>query len=204
MLQLHQADPVLKPLSVLFPLPCTPFPMWLPLKTPLALQAPYDHPGPITDGLTSRFLGRRVRQGLIHQGYTRPLISLPSVGHTATHALVLAQLICSGARQGIHAFIVPIRSLQDHSPLPGEPMLLHQGPCQEGTSVPLLPPRPPCPGAPELHGKSWDLSPLGREGSSWPDLALTSWVILSNIQHLSNLNWVTCKTGVMTSVSQLL
>ncbi|XP_048212005.1 peroxisomal acyl-coenzyme A oxidase 2 [Perognathus longimembris pacificus] len=41
------------------------------------------------------------------------------LGRTATHTLVLAQLICSGARQGMHAFIVPIRSLQDHSPLPG-------------------------------------------------------------------------------------
>ncbi|XP_075406084.1 peroxisomal acyl-coenzyme A oxidase 2 [Tenrec ecaudatus] len=41
------------------------------------------------------------------------------LGRTATHALVLAQLICSGARQGMHAFIVPIRSLKDHSPLPG-------------------------------------------------------------------------------------
>ncbi|XP_004419928.1 PREDICTED: peroxisomal acyl-coenzyme A oxidase 2 isoform X1 [Ceratotherium simum simum] len=41
------------------------------------------------------------------------------LGQSATHALVQAQLICSGARQGMHAFIVPIRSLQDHSPLPG-------------------------------------------------------------------------------------
>uniref|UniRef100_H0WPK4 Acyl-coenzyme A oxidase n=2 Tax=Otolemur garnettii TaxID=30611 RepID=H0WPK4_OTOGA len=41
------------------------------------------------------------------------------LGRSATHALVLAQLICSGARQGMHAFIVPIRSLQDHTPLPG-------------------------------------------------------------------------------------
>ncbi|XP_040102445.1 peroxisomal acyl-coenzyme A oxidase 2 [Oryx dammah] len=41
------------------------------------------------------------------------------LGRSATHALVQAQLICSGARQGMHAFIVPIRSLDDHSPLPG-------------------------------------------------------------------------------------
>ncbi|XP_058144216.1 peroxisomal acyl-coenzyme A oxidase 2 isoform X2 [Dasypus novemcinctus] len=41
------------------------------------------------------------------------------MGRSATHALVLAQLICSGARQGMHAFIVPIRSLEDHTPLPG-------------------------------------------------------------------------------------
>ncbi|KAL2803598.1 peroxisomal acyl-coenzyme A oxidase 2 [Daubentonia madagascariensis] len=41
------------------------------------------------------------------------------LGRSATHALVLAQLICSGAQQGMHAFIVPIRSLRDHTPLPG-------------------------------------------------------------------------------------
>ncbi|KAM6177272.1 peroxisomal acyl-coenzyme A oxidase 2 [Erethizon dorsatum] len=42
-----------------------------------------------------------------------------NLGQSATHALVMAQLICSGARQGMHAFMVPIRSLQDHTPLPG-------------------------------------------------------------------------------------
>lgn len=41
------------------------------------------------------------------------------LGRSATHALVQAQLICSGVRRGMHAFIVPIRSLHDHTPLPG-------------------------------------------------------------------------------------
>nr|XP_004669134.2 peroxisomal acyl-coenzyme A oxidase 2 [Jaculus jaculus] len=41
------------------------------------------------------------------------------IGRSATHVLVLAQLICSGAQRGMHAFIVPIRSLEDHTPLPG-------------------------------------------------------------------------------------
>lgn len=41
------------------------------------------------------------------------------MGRSATHTLVQAQLICSGAQQGMHAFIVPIRRLQDHTPLPG-------------------------------------------------------------------------------------
>ncbi|XP_028907494.1 peroxisomal acyl-coenzyme A oxidase 2 isoform X1 [Ornithorhynchus anatinus] len=41
------------------------------------------------------------------------------LGRTATHALVLAQLYSGGKCQGMHAFIVPIRSLHDHSPLPG-------------------------------------------------------------------------------------
>nr|BAE25794.1 unnamed protein product [Mus musculus] len=41
------------------------------------------------------------------------------LGRTVTHAEVLAHLICLGARHGMHAFIVPIRSLEDHTPLPG-------------------------------------------------------------------------------------
>ncbi|KAH0502812.1 Peroxisomal acyl-coenzyme A oxidase 2 [Microtus ochrogaster] len=41
------------------------------------------------------------------------------LGRSVTHAIVFAQLICSGAQHGMHAFIVPIRSLQDHTPLPG-------------------------------------------------------------------------------------
>ncbi|KFO25224.1 peroxisomal acyl-coenzyme A oxidase 2 isoform X2 [Fukomys damarensis] len=41
------------------------------------------------------------------------------LGRSATHALVMAQLVCSGTRQGIHAFLVPIRCLKEHSLLPG-------------------------------------------------------------------------------------
>ncbi|XP_050995626.1 peroxisomal acyl-coenzyme A oxidase 2 [Acomys russatus] len=41
------------------------------------------------------------------------------LGRSVTHAVVLAQLICSGTQHGMHAFIVPIRSLHDHTPLPG-------------------------------------------------------------------------------------
>lgn len=41
------------------------------------------------------------------------------LGRSVTHAVVLAQLVCLGVRHGMHAFIVPIRSLEDHTPLPG-------------------------------------------------------------------------------------
>jgi len=41
------------------------------------------------------------------------------VGHTATHAVVVARLITKGTDHGIHQFVVPLRSLQDHRPLPG-------------------------------------------------------------------------------------
>ena len=41
------------------------------------------------------------------------------MGHTATHAVVLARLITKGVDHGIHPFIMQIRSLEDHTPLPG-------------------------------------------------------------------------------------
>nr|XP_014344984.1 PREDICTED: peroxisomal acyl-coenzyme A oxidase 2 [Latimeria chalumnae] len=41
------------------------------------------------------------------------------LGRSATHALVLAQLYTEEKCYGMHPFIVQIRSLHDHSPLPG-------------------------------------------------------------------------------------
>ncbi|XP_072136575.1 peroxisomal acyl-coenzyme A oxidase 2-like [Mobula birostris] len=41
------------------------------------------------------------------------------LGRSATHAVVLAQLYTKGVCHGMHAFIVQIRSLVDHSALPG-------------------------------------------------------------------------------------
>ncbi|XP_053576927.1 peroxisomal acyl-coenzyme A oxidase 2 [Bombina bombina] len=41
------------------------------------------------------------------------------LGKTCTHAVVLAQLYSKGKNYGMHPFIVQIRSLQDHSALPG-------------------------------------------------------------------------------------
>ncbi|XP_029456329.1 peroxisomal acyl-coenzyme A oxidase 1 isoform X2 [Rhinatrema bivittatum] len=41
------------------------------------------------------------------------------LGKTANHAVVLAQLYTQGQCKGLHAFIVPIRHLGTHEPLPG-------------------------------------------------------------------------------------
>ncbi|XP_066452702.1 peroxisomal acyl-coenzyme A oxidase 2-like isoform X2 [Eleutherodactylus coqui] len=41
------------------------------------------------------------------------------LGKTSTHAMVLAQLCSNGQNYGMHPFIVQIRSLKDHSSLPG-------------------------------------------------------------------------------------
>ncbi|KAL3852532.1 hypothetical protein ACJMK2_016159 [Sinanodonta woodiana] len=42
-----------------------------------------------------------------------------SLGKTATHAIVLAQLIIGNKNYGMNPFMVQLRSLEDHMPLPG-------------------------------------------------------------------------------------
>jgi acyl-CoA oxidase len=42
-----------------------------------------------------------------------------ALGFTATHAIVMARLICHGLDHGVHAFMVQIRSLDSHKPVPG-------------------------------------------------------------------------------------
>lgn len=42
-----------------------------------------------------------------------------ALGKLANYAIVYAQLIIKDKKYGIHGFIVPIRSLEDHTPLPG-------------------------------------------------------------------------------------
>ncbi|KAJ1974616.1 hypothetical protein H4R34_004654 [Dimargaris verticillata] len=41
------------------------------------------------------------------------------LGIVATHAIVMAQLVVKGKSYGPHPFVVPIRSLDNHQPLPG-------------------------------------------------------------------------------------
>ena len=41
------------------------------------------------------------------------------MGHSSTHAVVVARLVTKGVDHGIHLFIVQLRSLEDHRPLPG-------------------------------------------------------------------------------------
>lgn len=42
-----------------------------------------------------------------------------SVGKTANHALVMAQLFSQGRGYGVHPFIVQLRDLKSHEPLQG-------------------------------------------------------------------------------------
>ncbi|XP_077990002.1 peroxisomal acyl-coenzyme A oxidase 1-like [Glandiceps talaboti] len=41
------------------------------------------------------------------------------LGKTSTHAIVMAQLYSQGQCYGLHTFIVQLRSLEDHEPMPG-------------------------------------------------------------------------------------
>lgn len=50
---------------------------------------------------------------------TPPPLAPPGIHQTVTHALLMANLVVAGRRLGPHAFIVPLRSLHDHQPLPG-------------------------------------------------------------------------------------
>lgn len=52
--------------------------------------------------------------------YSLPFVN-SLVGKTSNHAVVLAQLFTQGICHGLHAFIVPIRDLDTHEPLPGNP-----------------------------------------------------------------------------------
>lgn len=49
-----------------------------------------------------------------------PLVLVDAaVGKTSNHAIVLAQLYTKGKCYGLHAFIVPLREMGTHKPLPG-------------------------------------------------------------------------------------
>lgn len=52
----------------------------------------------------------------------------------ANHAVVQAKLIINGKDYGSHPFLVPLRSLKDHTPLPGV-VIKDQGPKQGAISM---------------------------------------------------------------------
>lgn len=41
------------------------------------------------------------------------------MAHTANFALVMAQLLVAGDSKGVHAFLVQIRDMHSHQPMPG-------------------------------------------------------------------------------------
>ncbi|KAG9066414.1 Acyl-coenzyme A oxidase (Acyl-CoA oxidase) [Linnemannia hyalina] len=57
-----------------------------------------------------------------------------TLGKMANHAVVQAKLIIKGKDYGSHPFLVPLRSLKDHTPLPGV-VIKDQGPKQGAISM---------------------------------------------------------------------
>ncbi|KAG0247460.1 hypothetical protein BG011_001449, partial [Mortierella polycephala] len=57
-----------------------------------------------------------------------------TLGKIANHAVVQAKLIINGKDYGAHPFLVPLRSLKDHTPLPGV-LIKDQGPKQGAISM---------------------------------------------------------------------
>ena len=48
-----------------------------------------------------------------------------SVGKTSNYVILMAQLYSKGQCHGIHSFVVQIRSLEDHKPMPGTIFVTH-------------------------------------------------------------------------------
>ncbi|PIO26413.1 hypothetical protein AB205_0002950, partial [Aquarana catesbeiana] len=60
-----------------------------------------------------------VRYTHSHREFVALTCFVLTVGKTSNHAVVLAQLYTQGECKGLHAFIVPIREMGTHEPLPG-------------------------------------------------------------------------------------
>ena len=69
---------------------------------------------------TQRWEDQEVRPNLSRNTHSLLLLLALAVGKTSNHAIVLAQLITRGECYGLHAFVVPIREIGTHKPLPGK------------------------------------------------------------------------------------
>ncbi|KAF9921363.1 acyl-coenzyme A oxidase [Linnemannia zychae] len=69
---------------------------------------------------TTATFNRDTDQWIIHStSFSAAKWWIGGLGVVCTHALIQARLIIDGKDYGAHGFIVPIRSLEDHSPFPG-------------------------------------------------------------------------------------
>ncbi|KAF1783232.1 Acyl-coenzyme A oxidase, N-terminal [Phytophthora cactorum] len=98
---------------------------WLPLATSYRILGAYAQTelghGSNVQGLETTALYDKEKQEFV---ITSPTLTSRKwwpggLGKTATHAVVHAQLRIDGEHKGVQAFIVPLRSLRDHRPLPG-------------------------------------------------------------------------------------
>lgn len=69
---------------------------------------------------TTATLDKETDEFVIHTPSIRATKFWPgSLGRISTHAIVMANLIVDGNRYGVQAFLVPIRSRENHMPFPG-------------------------------------------------------------------------------------
>ncbi|XP_076954901.1 peroxisomal acyl-coenzyme A oxidase 1-like [Bidens hawaiensis] len=98
---------------------------WLPLAKTMQIIGTYAQTelahGSNVQGLeTTATFDRQTDEFVIHSPTLTSSKWWPGgMAKVATHAIVYARLIIDGHFHGIHGFIVQLRSLEDHSPLPG-------------------------------------------------------------------------------------
>nr|XP_006823809.1 PREDICTED: peroxisomal acyl-coenzyme A oxidase 1-like [Saccoglossus kowalevskii] len=98
---------------------------WLPLAENLKILGTYAQTelghGTFIRGLeTTAIYDPKTEEFVLHTPTLSALKWWPgNMGKTATHAVVLAQLYTNGKSYGLHPFIVQLRSLENHQPLPG-------------------------------------------------------------------------------------
>nr|AWK67839.1 ACOX [Dunaliella tertiolecta] len=98
---------------------------WLPLCYDLSIIGTYAQTelghGTFVRGLeTTATYDKTTQEFVLHSPTLTSTKWWPGgLGKTATHAVVMARLFIDGKDYGPHAFVVQVRSLQDHLPLPG-------------------------------------------------------------------------------------
>ncbi|CAN6460260.1 unnamed protein product [Victoria cruziana] len=98
---------------------------WLPLAYKMQIigcyaQTELGHGSNVQGLETTATYDRNSDQFIIHSPTLTSSKWWPGgLGKVSTHAIVYARLIIDGEEHGINGFIVQLRSLEDHSPLPG-------------------------------------------------------------------------------------
>ncbi|CAM8988893.1 unnamed protein product [Rhodiola kirilowii] len=98
---------------------------WLPLATKMQIigcyaQTELGHGSNVQGLETTATFDPKTDEFIIHSPTLTSTKWWPGgLGKVSTHAVVYARLIIEGKDYGVHGFIVQLRSLDDHSPLPG-------------------------------------------------------------------------------------
>ncbi|XP_078440093.1 peroxisomal acyl-coenzyme A oxidase 1-like [Wolffia australiana] len=98
---------------------------WLPLATNMKIigcyaQTELGHGSNVQGLETTATFDPKTDEFIIHSPSLTSYKWWPGgLGKVSTHAVIFAKLICGGQDHGVYGFIVQLRSLDDHSPLPG-------------------------------------------------------------------------------------